>query len=34
MRRFIAYIDPNEEFCDEDKLSQVSVFRFIKTYLT
>lgn len=25
MRRFVAYIDPNNEFCEEDKLSQVGL---------
>uniref|UniRef100_A0A2P2HYT1 Carbonic anhydrase n=1 Tax=Hirondellea gigas TaxID=1518452 RepID=A0A2P2HYT1_9CRUS len=24
LRRFVAYIDPNNEFCEEDKLSQVN----------
>ena len=27
MRRFIAYIDPDHQFCDEDKLSQVNTLQ-------
>lgn len=27
MRRFVAYIDPDNKFCDEDKLSQVNALQ-------
>ena len=27
MRRFVAYIDPENKFCEEDKLSQINVLQ-------
>ena len=29
MRKFVAYIDPDDKFCIEDKLSQVSLLHLI-----